>query len=356
MRALILILAAPLFMTAAVTTAALDPQTAGRFAKLALDCVHREYPVKIAHLLNSAADVKSPRELTPAFYGCFDWHSSVHGHWMLARLARQLPLAEFAAPARAALAKSFTRENLASEADYLKATGRGGFERPYGLAWLLQLTAELRQWDEPIAQQWSRNLEPLESAAVGALTNWLPKLTHPVRSGEHSNTAFSMGLLLDYASASKKAELRQLLERKARDFYASDRACPIAYEPSGEDFLSPCIAEADVMRRILPNAEFGPWLTHFLPAIPKDGSPEWLKPGVVADPADGKLAHLDGLNLSRAWMLERIAAALPTDDARVPALRAASKRHADDGLRAVTGEHYEGGHWLGTFAVYLLSK
>ena len=183
MRALILILAAPLFMTAAVTTAALDPQTAGRFAKLALDCVHREYPVKIAHLLNSAADVKSPRELTPAFYGCFDWHSSVHGHWMLARLARQLPLAEFAAPARAALAKSFTRENLASEADYLKATGRGGFERPYGLAWLLQLTAELRQWDEPIAQQWSRNLEPLESAAVGALTNWLPKLTHPVRSG-----------------------------------------------------------------------------------------------------------------------------------------------------------------------------
>ena len=334
---------------------ALDAPTAGHFAKFALDCIHREYPTKIAHLLNSAADAKTARELTPAFYGCFDWHSSVHGHWMLARLAHQLPEAAFTPLTKAALAQSLTRENLSREAAYLMAPGRAGFERPYGLAWLLQLASELRHWDDRDAQEWSRNLEPLEDASITALSAWLPKLTHPVRSGEHSNTAFSLGLLLDYAASNNKPDFRQLLERKTRDFYFNDHACPINYEPSGEDFLSPCIAEADVMRRILPQAQFGIWLTQFLPGIPKV-SAEWLKPGIVADPADGKLAHLDGLNLSRAWMLDRIAAALPANDPRIGALRTTSQKHAIDGLRAVTGEHYEGGHWLGTFAVYLLSK
>jgi Protein of unknown function (DUF2891) len=363
LRALVFVLAtAPLLMNAATTTpATLDVQTAGRFARLALDCVHREYPTKIAHLLNSAADAKTARELTPAFYGCFDWHSSVHGHWLLARIARQFPDAEFAPRIRGALTQSLTRDNLARESAYVTAPGRAGFERPYGLAWLLQLASELRHWDDAAARQWSHNLEPLESAAVTALSIWLPKLTHPVRSGEHSNTAFSLGLLLDYAGSNNKADFRQLLERKARDFYFADRACPLSYEPSGEDFLSPCIAEADVMRRILSNREFGPWLAQFLPQIPrgavsKPGALGWLTPGVVADPADGKLAHLDGLNLSRAWMLERIAAALPPTDARVASLRVTSKLHAEDGLRAVSGAHYEGGHWLGTFAVYLLSK
>ena len=334
----------------------LDAPAAGRFAKLALDCVHREYPTKIAHLLNSAADAKTARELTPAFYGCFDWHSSVHGHWLLARLARQFPKADFTPRIKAALAQSLTKENLAREAAYLTAPGRGGFERPYGLAWLLQLAAELKHWDDREAQEWSRNLEPVETASVAALSAWLPKLTHPVRSGEHSNTGFSMGLLLDYSKANNKPDFRALLERKARDFFAKDRSCPLNYEPSGEDFLSPCLSEADVMRRILTPADFGRWLTQFLPEIPKNGSSDWLKPGVVADPTDGKLAHLDGLNLSRAWMLERTAAALPPGDPRFAALRATAQRHTEDGLRAVTGKHYEGGHWLGTFAVYLLAK
>lgn len=336
-----------------MNAATLDAPAAGRFANLALECVHREYPTKIAHLLNSAADAKTARELTPAFYGCFDWHSAVHGHWLLARLARQFPQAEFTPRIKAALTQSLTKENLAKEAAYLTAPGRGGFERPYGLAWLLQLAAELKLSDTP---EWSSNLEPVESAAVAALSTWLPKLTHPVRSGEHSNTAFSLGLLLDYAASNNKTDFRQLLERKARDFYLTDRACPLNYEPSGEDFLSPCIAEADVMRRILSKAEFAQWLGQFLPQIPKTGTSQWLKPGIVADPTDGKLAHLDGLNLSRAWMLDRIASALPTNDSRIPSLRATAKRHSDDGLRAVTGEHYEGGHWLGTFAVYLLSN
>ena len=337
-------------------TPPLDAPTAGRFAKLALDCVHREYPNKIAHLLNNASDAKTARELTPAFYGCFDWHSSVHGHWLLARVARQFPKADFTPRIKAALAQSLSRESLTREASYMTAPGRLGFERPYGLAWLLQLAAELKHWDDRDAQQWSRNLEPVEAASVAAVSAWLPKLTHPVRSGEHSNTAFSLGIMLDYAIANNKPEFKVLLERKARDFYTKDRACPLNYEPSGEDFLSPCFAEADVMRRILPQAEFAPWLTQFLPEIPKNGSSSWLKPGVVADPTDGKLAHLDGLNLSRAWMLDRIAAALPATDPRVPALKASSNRHAEDGLRAVTGAHYEGGHWLGTFAVYLLAR
>ncbi|HEY3738591.1 MAG TPA: DUF2891 domain-containing protein [Bryobacteraceae bacterium] len=359
MRVLPTILAAavPLLMNAATPALpALDAHTAGRFAQLALDCVHREYPTKIAHLMNSAADAKTARELTPAFYGCFDWHSSVHGHWLLARLAHQYPEADFTPRVRAALAQSLTKENLAGEAAYISAPGRAGFERPYGLAWLLQLASELRHWDDPQAQQWSHSLEPLESSAIAALTVWLPKLTHPVRSGEHSSTAFSMGLLLDYAASNDHPEFHQLLERKARDFYLQDRACPISYEPSGEDFLSPCIAEADVMRRVLPRDEFSAWLAQFLPDIPKNGTSTWLAPGVVADPSDGKLAHLDGLNLSRAWMLDRIATALPSADARIASLRATARLHADDGLRAVTGAHYEGGHWLGTFAVYLLSK
>jgi len=225
-----------------------EPAMAERFARLALACVGKEYPNKIAHVLNGDEDVKPPRELTPAFFGCYDWHSAVHGHWLLARLARTMPDAPFAAEARAAG-----------------------------------------------------------------------------------------------------------LESRMRELYAADRDCPLAYEPSGEDFLSPCLAEADLMRRILPSADYAAWLTTFLPGLPRDGSPGWLAPAVVTDPTDPKLAHLDGLNLSRAWMLEGIAAGLPAGDARLPSLRATAAAHREAGLRAVTGQHYEGGHWLGTFAVYLVT-
>jgi len=326
----------------------LDEATAERFAKLALGCVHREYPNKIAHVLNSDRDVLAPRLLTPAFYGCFDWHSSVHGHWLLARLARRFPESPLAERARGALAKSLTQENLAAEALYVAGEGRSSFERPYGLAWLLQLAAELREWDDPQAKDWSANMKPVEDAAVARLKDWLGKLSHPVRSGEHSNTAFALGLMLDSTSVPLFAE-------KARAFYFGDRACPISYEPSGEDFLSPCLAEADVMRRVLSQAEFAKWLSGFLPEIPRDGS-AWMKPEVVTDPTDGKLAHLDGLNLSRAWMLRGIAGALPAGDARIRSLQVTAQQHAEDGLRSVTGEHYEGGHWLGSFAVYLLTS
>ncbi len=328
---------------------------AERFANLALACVHNEYPNKIAHVLNGDADVAPPRKLTPAFYGCYDWHSSVHGHWLLARLARTVPDASFTPKAIAALQQSLTRANLEEEARYLNGDGRASFERPYGLAWLLQLGQELREWDHPAAREMSANLRPLEDAAAARLKTWLPKLSAPVRSGEHSQTAFALGLILDSARGSGNRELATLAADRAREFYLKDKNCPMAYDLSGEDFLSPCLAEADVMRRVLPPAEFAKWLGTFLPDIPQSGSADWLKPALVTDPSDPKLAHLDGLNLSRAWMLEGIASGLPAKDRRVASLRAAAAAHRTAGLASVTGEHYEGGHWLGSFAVYLVT-
>jgi hypothetical protein len=347
----------PLALTAETNTSApkFDAVAAERFADLALACVEKEYPNKISHTLNSDADVAPPRKLTPAFYGCYDWHSSVHGHWLLARLARTFPDARFAKPAREALRKSLTADNLKQEAAYLRETGRANFERPYGLAWLLQLVAELREWDDPQAREMLGNLHPLEEAALERLKVWLPKLSHPVRIGEHAQTAFALGLMLDYARATKNESFAKLLIEQTRKFYFADKNCPMAYEPSGEDFLSPCLAEADAMRRVLPSGEFANWLREFMPQIPTTSKTDWLPVTVSPDPSDPKLAHLDGLNLSRAWMIEGIISALPQDDSRRLALAATADAHRRAGLAAVTGAHYEGGHWLGSFAVYLVT-
>lgn len=336
-----------------VAGAMIDPAALARFADLALSCVHREYPNKIAHVLASDADVAPPRELTPVFYGCFDWHSSVHGHWLLARLARFEPDAPFTPAARAALERSLTPEGIRAEVEYLAAPGREGFERPYGLAWLLQLGAELREWNDPDAARWAAALAPLETFASSRLREWLPKLAYPIRGGEHFQTAFAFGLALDWARTAGDTELADLLIATSRRLYLADRDCPLAYEPSGHDFLSPCLAEADLLRRVLPPAEFADWLAAFLPDIPEDTDDGWLPVAQVTDRADGKLAHIDGLNLSRAWMLEGVAAALPPGDLRRITLRATAARHARAGLEGVSSEHYAGGHWLGSFATYL---
>ena len=332
-----------------------DAVAAGRFARLALECVHKEYPSKISHVLQGDADVRPPRELTPAFYGCYDWHSSVHGHWLLARLARRFPQAEFAAEARVALGRSLTEANVRQETAYLGGAGRVSFERPYGLAWLLQLAAELREWDDPDARSWAAALVPLESEAALRIATWLPRLHYPIRIGEHSQTAFAFGLIRDWSLVAGNEAMRALIDAKAREFYLLDRDCPLRYEPSGEDFLSPCLAEADLMRRVLESATFTRWLAGFMPGIPEDGSTAWLRPAIVTDRSDPKLAHLDGLNLSRAWMLRGVAGGLPASDGRRASLLNAAAEHANAALPAVTGEHYEGGHWLGTFAVYLVT-
>jgi hypothetical protein len=335
-------------LTAGAAAADFDQTQAARFAGLALDCVHKEYPNKIAHSLNSDADVKPPRELTPAFYGCFDWHSSVHGHWLLVRLVRQFPQAGFAADARRALAQSLTPAHVAQEVKYLNADGRSSFERPYGLAWLLQLAAELKEFDDPEARQWFAALHPLEEAVIARLSGWLPKLEHPIRTGEHNNTAFSIGLMLDYARITGHSEFGKLVESRTRDYYLKDTACPLNYEPSGEDFLSPCLAEADAVRRILPASDFATWFDRFLPKID-------LEPTHVIDPTDGKLYHLAGLNLSRSWMLNGILVKLPASSPRRKQLSDLSAHLRQAGLESIKSEHYEGGHWLGSFAVYLVS-
>src|ERR1035441_5986083 len=334
-----------------------DVNSAERFANLALACVHKEYPNKISHNLNGDADVAPPRKLAPAFYGCYDWHSSVHGHWLLVRLIRTFPNASFAMSARDALRQSLTADNIAQEAAYLRGEGRASFERPYGLVWLLQLVAELREWDDPQARDIVAHLRPVEQAALERLADWLPKLSYPVRIGEHSQTAFALGLMLDYARSTGDAKFADLVESRAHQFYFADKDCPLAYEPSGEDFLSSCLGEADLMRRVLPSDQFARWLRAFLPQIAQARTGfSWLQPVVSPDPSDPKLAHLDGLNLSRAWMLEGIAAGLPKGDKRLPIIAAAAEAHRRAGLAAVTGKHYEGGHWLGTFAVYLASR
>ena len=332
---------------------------AAKFAGLALDCVHREYPNKIGHVLNTAEDARTPSSLHPVFYGCFDWHSSVHGHWLLVRLLRTVPADQMPPGLRegiiTALNQSFTAEGVASEVAYFEAENRKSYERPYGSAWLLQLTAELREWQDPMAEAWLETLQPLEEVIVAQIKSWLPKLAYAIRLGTHNQSMFAFGLILDWAKAAGDTEMTELVTERSLAFHFGDRNCPLSYEPSGEDFLSPCLMEADLMRRILPRTEFAQWLNGFLPGIPRDGSGDWLAIGIVMDPTDGKLVHLDGVNLSRAWNLENIALALPANDPRRPSLLAASKIHAEAGLANVSAEHYEGSHWLASFATYLVT-
>jgi DUF2891 family protein len=341
---------------ATAATPSLSPAATGRFVALALACVHREYPNKLSHALDSDIDVQPPRDLTPAFYGCYDWHSAVHAHWMLARAARLYPTEDFALHARAALNESLTPVNVEGEMAYLGAPGRASFERPYGLSWLLMLAAELRVAGDADSKRLAANFAPLESLAADHIRSWLPRLRYPTRTGEHSQTAFAFGLVWEWAAVAGDRDMQARLAAKAREFYRGDRDCPLDYEPSGEDFLSPCLAEADFMRRVLAPADFGRWLRDFLPGIPRWRSGRaWLRPGIVTDRSDPRLAHIDGLNLSRAWMLEGIAQGLPPADGRVAALRAAAAEHRAVALPAVTGEHYTGGHWLGSFALFLTS-
>jgi hypothetical protein len=356
MRQLLAACIACLALVGSARAEGLDEVSAARFAQLALDCVHKEYPNKIAHFMTSDSDLKPPRQLTPAFYGCYDWHSSVHGHWLLARVVKLFPKSAAAKKARAALAQSLTPQNIAMEVTYITASGRDSFERPYGIAWLLQLAAELRSSNDAQFRAWSATLAPLEAAAAKKLTSWLPKLNYPIRVGEHDQTAFAFGLVWDWARATPDAAMEALLREKAQQFYVSDKGCPLAYEPSGQDFLSPCLAEADFVRRVLEPREFARWLTDFLPQVPNDGSTAWLPIARVTDRSDPKLAHLDGVNLSRAWMLEGIADGLPADDNRRKALRATARLHTEASLDAVTSEHYVGSHWLGTFALYGASR
>ena len=332
----------------------LDSATAERFAKLALACIDREYPNKPEHVLDSAADAKPPRDFHPAFFGCYDWHSSVHGHWMLVRLLKTFPDLPARGEIRARLAAHFTAEAIATEARYLDIKSNKSFERTYGWAWTLRLATELGTWSDTDAKTWRGNLEPLAKTIAARLKDFLPKLTNPIRTGVHPNTAFALGEALDYARVAGDKDLEDVVTRRAREYYGRDRACPLAYEPSGEDFFSPCLEEADLMRRVLSRAEFARRLRLLLPDV-ASGKPFPLSPAVVTDPTDPRLVHLDGLNLTRAWTLRGIAGALPASDPRRLALLSQAQAHAKAGLERVSSGNYEGEHWLASFAVYLLT-
>jgi len=327
---------------------------ASAFAQLTLKSIVREYPNKPGTVLNSRADVKSPKELTPAFYGCFDWHSAVHGHWMLVKLLRIFPDLPEAKQIRAALAEHLTAENLKAEADYFSQPNRQSFERPYGWAWLLKLAEELHTWDDPDAKQWTKNLKPLSGLLVSRYISYFPKKTYPIRSGVHSNTAFGLAFAHDYARAVGDRRLQELVEERSRTYYLKDRDVPAAWEPDGADFFSPSLMEAYLMSRVLSGPEFQQWFGLFLPKFAMGEPKSLFEPAKVTDRSDPQIVHLDGLNLSRAWCMRRIAAALPAGDATQKALLDSAVRHAEAGLQHVFSGDYAGEHWLASFAVYLL--
>lgn len=328
----------------------LDEEGAARFAGLALDCMHREYPNKLSQVLSDETKLLPPKVLHPAFYGCFDWHSSVHGHWMLTRLLKEFPSLPLRSRIIDGLSQSLTAENIAAEIAYFDDAS-ASWERTYGWAWLLQLATELASWDQQEGQQWAAILRPLAVVIRDRYIEFLPRQEYAIRTGVHPNTAFGLSFAFDYALATDDSALKNAVEAAALRYYADDRDCPISWEPGGEDFLSPCLEEAALMARVLPDTHYGDWLAAFLPSLWERDS---LRPANVSDRSDPKIVHLDGLNLSRAWNLYIIADEV--DDALALLLREKAEAHLAATLPHVTSEHYEGSHWLGSFAIYALTR
>jgi Protein of unknown function (DUF2891) len=333
----------------------LSKEQASAFAKLALKGIAKEYPNKPEHVMAGPGDVKSPRALHPAFYGSFDWHSSVHGHWMLVRLLRRFPDLPEAKDIRATLNRHLTAANLKAEADYFARTESKSFERPYGWAWLLKLAEELHGWDDADGKAWAANLNPLAEVIAGRYVEFFPKQTYPIRTGVHANTAFGLTFAHDYARATGNRALKALVEERAKAYFGKDADVPAAWEPGGADFFSPSLMEADLMRRVLPAPEFRTWFKTFLPGAAKGAPKSVFVPATVTDRTDLQLVHLDGLNLSRAWAMRGVAMALLTDDPAREALLESAARHTQAGIKHVASGDYAGEHWLASFAVYLLT-
>ncbi|HUQ68202.1 MAG TPA: DUF2891 domain-containing protein [Planctomycetaceae bacterium] len=325
-----------------------------RCVEWALAGVVREYPHHFPLLSHKPQSFSRPRELTPVFYGCFDWHSAVHSHWLLVRCLRLFPTARWAADVAERLNQQLTSDGLAAEYDFFAALERAGFERPYGWAWLLQLAAELHECPESSARRWRANIAPLEELIAARVRNWLPKLSGPVRTGEHSQTAFALGLIADWAITVGDASTWRLVWDAVAQFYFDDVALPLNWEPSAYDFLSPALAEADVVRRFLTPTDFATWLDRALPGFP-DQSPAFV-PVVATNLADGKAAHFAGLNFSRAWMLEGLASGLYGRDPRHMPLSDLAARHLAAGLPVLSTTEYAVTHWVGSFAAYALTK
>lgn len=326
---------------------------ASSFARLALKGLDKEYPNKLDHVMSADADVQSPRSLHPAFYGNYDWHSSVHGHWMLVRLLRVVPNIPEAAEIRQKLNEHLSESNLQAELAYFNRPDAKPFERPYGWAWLLKLAEEVDGWDDPDSQRWAAAVRPLAQAVAARYVEFFPKQTYPIRTGVHPNTAFGLSFAHDYAVATGNDPLKALVEERARAYFLRDSDAPARWEPSGADFFSPCLLEADLMRRVLPADDFRAWFLAFLPGSTRQEPPSLFQPATVTDRTDPQLVHLDGLNLSRAWCLKSLARSFPEGDPTREALEHSASLHSQAGLAHVTSGDYAGEHWLASFAVYL---
>lgn len=326
-------------------------EEANKLVALPLACINTQYPNKLGQTLGSEKDLQSPRELHPAFYGCFDWHSSVHAHWSLVRLLKKFPKLDRADEIKTLLETSLSKENINKEMMYFRQEHNKDYERTYGWAWLLKLSEELYTWETDMGEELSANIKPLADLIVERYMEFLPKLNYPIRVGEHTNTAFALSMGHDYAVATGNNEFRTLLEKRAQDFYLSDKNCPITWEPSGFDFFSPCLEEVDVMRKVMPKAAFSLWMDNFMPQLKnKDFT---IAVGEVSDRKDGKLVHLDGLNFSRARIFYGLANQYPEEYAH---LRIVADKHVNHSFPNLVGDSYEGGHWLGSFAIYALEE
>lgn len=324
----------------------LSSDQAEAFARLALDGIVREFPNKPSEVQADASWARTPRQMHPAFYGSFDWHSSVHGHWMLVRLLRMgLLEPQTEEHTRNVLGAHLSVGKLRAETDYFLEKHNRSYERMYGWAWYLRLCAELETWEDEQAKKWREATRPLEELLVQRILEYLPKLSFPVRVGVHRDTAFALTHVWDYACTVGNSQLQALISKRAKDWYLTDKNWGWRFEPSGQDFLSAGLEEADLMRRVLSRTEFSSWLDAF--TLPEFSAVE------VPDVTDGHLVHLAGLNLSRAWCFEGISSALPMNDPRQGLLHSMATEHREKGLGYVTSGFYEGDHWLGSFAVYL---
>lgn len=349
----IILLLSLLFALMANAQPRLTEEQASHFSQMALRCILQEYPNKPGEVIGSDRDVKPVREYRPAFYGCFDWHSSVHGHWMLVKLVKLYPDMPEAQTIREAIDKNITAENIALEVKFFLDSNNRTFERTYGWAWLLKLAEELHTWNDPQARAWESALQPLSDLLCNYYIDFLPKLVYPIRVGEHSNIAFGLSFALDYARTTHNKALEAMIVARARDYFLNDKNCPESWEPSGYDFLSPCLIEADLMARVLPDAEFLPWVNGFLPGLSAGSLKIMNETARVSDRSDGKLVHLDGLNFSRAWCLKRLSG---KGGMNKPILLEAAQRHIDAALPNVSDGDYAGEHWLATFAVVALTE
>lgn len=334
----------------------LDLEAASLFADLALRGITREYPNKLDHVMNGPDDVLSPSQLHPVFFGSYDWHSCVHGHWLLVRLLKLRPDLPEGPEIRATLNQLLTPQKVAAEIAYLNQPSRASFERTYGWAWLLKLAEELHGWDDGDGRRWSENLKPLAEAFADRYREFLPKQDYPIRRGVHPNTAFGLAFALDYARAVGDEPLEDLTLERATTYFMNDKDYPAGWEPDGDDFFSRSLIEADLMRRVLGPEEFPSWFHEFLPELAHGEPATLLEPADVSDRSDPKIVHLDGLNLSRAWCMRSIAAALPEEDPVRSILLISADRHARATLPHIASGNYEGEHWLATFAVFMLTE